>query len=219
MKIHWNLEQGTPEWHTAREGKLTASNGTAINAKGAGLVTLVNNIILNEVTTQEKDDISHLPDIARGNNLEPLARIMYNFEKGYEAIEVGFIDGANGVGCSPDGIVPDEDTRLLREDCPNPVIIGGCEIKARNDAKHYALLKGGKNDTGVEHQIHYSMLVTGAIWWDFVSYNPNFKTGKLFIKRYLRDEVKIAKMQLGITTGLRMLDAERKTDAYLKQTT
>lgn len=187
MKIH-NMEQGTPEWHEVRKGKLTASHGTAIASNGAGLKTYVKNIILAMFT--EKKPLTG-GDIERGNELEPIARAKYEFEKNVEVIEYGFIEFSKRCGYSPDGLVEEE---------------GLIEIKARNDAKHLDLLLTGKIDTGTVWQMQMGMLVTNRKWCDFISYNPNFKKNSLYIKRVHRDETAINKLRKGIYEGSKMIE-------------
>jgi hypothetical protein len=44
------------------------------------------------------------------------------------------------------------------------------------------------------------MLITGRKWWDFGSYNPNFKQS-LFVKRYEPDQFKFADLLKGFAIG------------------
>ena len=45
-----------------------------------------------------------------------------------------------------------------------------------------------------------SLLITGREWWDFVSYNGNFKEN-LYIERIYPDEEKFEKLKKGIEKG------------------
>ena len=160
MIIH-EIEQGTPEWHALRKGKLTASNATAIGNNGAGLKTYVDKIVLNMVKEEEQKTSK---DIERGNELEPIARLKYEFEKGVQVREVGFIQHCEHSGYSPDGLVGDD---------------GLIEIKARNNANHFKLITSDNPAKAVSSdarwQMQMGMLVSGRKWCDFISYNPNFK--------------------------------------------
>lgn len=187
MVIH-NMEQGTDEWFAIRKGKLTASHGTAIASNGAGLKTYVKEIVLGMFT--EKEPLRG-KDIERGNELEPIARAKYSFEKNVEVIEYGFIEHSNRAGYSPDGFVGDD---------------GLIEIKARNNAKHLDLHLTGKLDSGTVWQMQMGMLITNRKWCDFISYNPNFKKNSMFVKRVFRDEVAIQKLRKGIYEGTKMID-------------
>lgn len=187
MIIH-NMEQGTDEWFEVRKGKLTASNGTAIATNGAGLKTYVKEVVLALFTTKKPLTGA---DFDRGNELEPIARMKYEFEKNVEVLEVGFIEISNRAGYSPDGLVGEE---------------GLIEIKARNDAKHLDLLLTNKIDSGTVWQMQMGMLATNRKWCDFISYNPNFKKNSMYVKRVYRDELAIQKLRKGIYEGSKMIE-------------
>ena len=188
--IYDGLEQGTQEWLQLRSDKMTASNATAIGNCGAGLKTLVDKIVLQIVKPQIIEDKWLGTDVDRGNRLEPIARTKYEFEKGIESVEVGFIQLNKYVGMSPDGITFSPDMKR---------IIGGQEIKARNDANHLKLLETDKVESNTLWQIQMSLKITGADWWDYISYNPNFKQS-LYVQRILP----IEKYQLGLEKGFKM---------------
>lgn len=196
MKIH-NMEQGTPEWHEVRKGKMTASHGTAIANAGKGLETYVKKIILGMFTETKKLTGA---DIERGHELEPIAKSKYEFENNVEVLEVGFIEISKFAGYSPDGLVGDD---------------GLIEIKARNDEKHYDLLDNGKIDSGTIWQMQMGMLATDRKWCDFISYNPNFKHS-LFQKRVFRDEEKINKIRQGLYKGQKMIEEQLEKE-FIKQ--
>ena len=185
MKIY-NFAQGSPEWHAIRRRKLTASHGTAIGNHGTGLVTYVDEIVL--ALCIEPDEYYN-SDMARGNELEPTGRLVYEFERGIETRQVGFIEYNEFVGCSPDSLVGDD---------------GGLELKARNDRIHFKLLKDGKVDSGTVWQMNMCMLVTGRKWWDFGSYNPKFNQS-LFVKRFYPEPKKIEGLLIGFEMGEKMI--------------
>lgn len=186
MKIYNDIIQGTDEWHNVRRLKLTASHGTEIGNAGKGLITYVNDLVLREIAPQ---DPYVSKDMERGNLLEPIARTKYEFEKNVEVVEVGFVEHCENSGCSPDGLVGDD---------------GMIEIKARNDAKHFALLRTQKLESGVLWQIQMQLLVCQRKWCDFISYNPNFKQS-LFVQRIEVDKIKQEKLIHGIEVGKKML--------------
>lgn len=197
MKIH-NIEQGSPEWHELRKGKLTASHGQEISANGAGLITYVKKIILAHFI-EEKALTGH--DIERGNTLEPIAREKYCFENNVEVEEVGFIEYTSRSGYSPDGLVGKD---------------GLIEIKARNDKLHFDLLVTDKIDTKTVWQMQMGMLVTGRKWCDFISYNPNFKKNSMYVQRVERNDTAIAKLQVGIDSGTIMIE-DLLTKEFVKE--
>ena len=186
MKIY-NFEQGTEEWFSIKKLKFSASDATAIGNKGAGLETLIKKKVL-ETIVEKKDNYTD-EHIERGNELEPIARAKYEFEKGVEVLEVGFIEYNDYCGCSPDGLVNQD---------------GGIEIKARNDEKHFDFILGSKLDSGTDWQIQMSLFITGRKWWDFISYNPNFKQSIVIIRIY-PDEERQLKIKEGIDYAVKKL--------------
>jgi len=184
--IIYNFPQGSPEWHAIRKGKLTASHATAIGNCGAGLVTYVDDIVLEMCIEPEQ---YYNSDMERGNELEPVARAVYEFENEIQTQQVGFIQYNDYVGFSPDSLVGDD---------------GGLELKARNDKIHFKLLKDGKVDSSAIWQMNMGMLITGRKWWDFGSYNPNFKQS-LFIKRFYPEEKKFDGLLKGFDLGTEMI--------------
>lgn len=171
MVTYHNIQQGSPEWDEIRKGKLTASHATAIAANGKGLNTYCKKIAVATLAIPEKRYISK--DMERGIELETFARQYYEFETSQNVDEVGFVENAKfkNVGCSPDGIVNSD---------------GGIEIKARNNEKHFDLILGETKEIPF-NQIQMTLLITERKWWDFVSYNPNFKEKPIFIYRVLPD--------------------------------
>jgi len=198
MVRYHNIEQGTPEWFELRKGKLTASNATAIGANGAGLITYCKEIVL-ELIGVEKEHYTN-SDIERGNELESIARSSYEFQTGYEVEQVGFItnDLYKNAGMSPDGLIG---------------LDGGCEIKARNDIKHFSLILGETKEIPV-NQIQMSLLISERKWWDFISFNPNFKN-PLFIKRIYPDLKYFKKLKSGIIKGNELI--EQMLNTYNKK--
>ena len=189
MVRYHNIEQGTSEWFELRKGKLTASNATAIGANGAGLITYCKEIVL-ELIGVEKEHYTN-SDIERGNELESIARSSYEFQTGYEVEQVGFItnDLYKNAGMSPDGLIG---------------LDGGCEIKARNDIKHFSLILGETKEIPV-NQIQMSLLISERKWWDFISFNPNFRN-PLFIKRIYPDLKYFEKLKSGIIKGNELIE-------------
>lgn len=186
MICHWDIVQQTPEWFELKKGKMSASHATAIGNCGKGLETYTRQIVRDMIV--EKQYFSN-KDMERGNELEPIARITYEFETGQSVQQIGFITYNDFVGCSPDGLVSDD---------------GGLELKARNDEIHFGLLLGDSVDSSTIWQMNMNMLITRRKWWDFGSYNPNFKHS-LFIKRFLPDEVKFAALLKGFELGEQMI--------------
>lgn len=178
--------QGTEEWFEARKGKLTASRAQAIASNGKGLESYVESILAEKYS--EKTDNFSNEHTERGHELEPIARDLYEMNRGVTVEEVGFIE-IDGYGASPDGLVGED---------------GGIEIKCLDDKGHFHMLMTEKIDTGYEWQVQMNLLVTGRKWWDVVFFNPNFSRSLLIIRR-TPDEKKQEKLKDGIVIGKELI--------------
>lgn len=160
MQIH-NVEQGTDEWFAVRKGKMTASHAQAIGNNGKGLETYIIELMAEFYSSGEKDKYSN-KHTERGNELEPIARDIYELETGQKIEKVGFVERNEFVGCSPDGLI-DED--------------GGWECKSIDDVKYFKHLMNGESEIDSSHlwQIQMCLLITGRKYWILTIYNPNFK--------------------------------------------
>lgn len=177
MKIY-NFEQWSEERFKIRELKLTASNATAIGNCGKWLETYVVSIVSDYYNNWEKEVI-YSKDIDRGNELEPIARDMYELTTWNIVKEVWFVEYNEYVWCSPDWLVWDD---------------WGIEIKSLNNEKHFGLLSWTRKiDSWHIRQIQMNLLITGRKRWDFISYNPNYKQ-TLYIERIKPDKKKFDKL-------------------------
>lgn len=160
-----DCEQGTEQWFAVRRGIPTASAFKKIitpkradlsETAGAYICELVDDVMRPGL--RESFGGNHHTE--RGHELEPMAREFYQFERDTRVKQVGFVlTDCGRFGCSPDALAGD----------------GGAEIKAPDGPTHVRwLLKGGLPD---EHkaQVHGNMYVTGAGWWDFLSYCPGYE--------------------------------------------
>lgn len=182
----YKFEQGTPEWHEIRKGKMTASNATAIGNNGKGLETYIKEIVRKQMSSKVEEELQR-KDFDRGHELEPIAREMYELERGVIVDQLGFIERDEFVGCSPDGLVG---------------IDGGTEIKSPDDKVYFDYLLEGENaiDSGYIWQCQMNMLITGRKWWDLIIYNPNFEKN-MFIFRILPDLKKFEALEKGLAVG------------------
>lgn len=190
MKII-NCEQGTPEWFDSRKGVMTASEATAIGNCGAGLKTYIHKMMAEFYSSGEKEHFSNR-HTDRGNELEPIARAIYEFENDVEVETVGFIKRDEDTGCSPDGLVGED---------------GGTEIKSPDDIKYLDyLLKGEKAiDSGYIWQVQMNLLITGRKWWDLIIYNPNFEKSMRVFRIY-PDQEKFEALEKGFIMGRELIN-------------
>jgi putative phage-type endonuclease len=190
--------QGTPEWHLARLGKVTASRVADVvartkNGYGASRANYMTELIAERLTgTPAPDYVSAA--MQWGLDREPEARIAYELFYGYEVAPVGFIDHPSIAMCgaSPDGLIGDD---------------GLVEFKCPNTATHIDALLGATIEKKYLLQMQWQMACTGRRWCDYVSYDPRLPTEmQLLVQRVVRDDKLIEELSGEIVGFLRELD-------------
>lgn len=170
MKVY-NFHQRSPEWYDIRRLKGTASNATEIIACGKGLDTLAKSLVEEYFNPNFKEYSNEHTD--RGNELEPIARSIYEFEFEEAVDNVGFIEYNEYIGCSPDGLIGED---------------GLLEIKCPSDNNYLTLYFEEKYPKKYYNQIQMQLLITGREWCDLFIYNPNFE--RYFLKERVLKSVK-----------------------------
>ena len=195
MKIYNSLEQGTPEWLKRRELKFTASHASAIATAGKGLETLAYNLFKEHITG-EKQNFEGNEATRRGNELEPIARSIYEIEKDVSVEQVGFIERDKYSGCSPDGLVG---------------VDGMWEGKCVNAEKFKAIQEELKKpDSAYIWQCQMQILCAEREWCDLMYFHPDFETNyKIFgiVKDYAKQERLIIGLEIGRKLLLGHLEA------------
>ena len=192
MKIH-NFEQRTDEWYAIRKGKMTASNAETIIANGKGLETYIYNLMAEYYSSAEKENYINA-DMQRGIDLEPEAKIEFQFYTGLDIKEVGCVELNEYILASPDGLIGDD---------------GLIEIKCPNDSIYFKLLLSNNIKPEYIAQMQMQMYVTDRQYCYFVSYNPNFEKS-LYIKKINRDEEMIDKLKKGLERGTQLIKEIKK---------
>ena len=187
MKIY-NFEQRTDEWYAIRKGKMTASNAETIIANGKGLETYIYNLMAEYYSSAEKENYINA-DMQRGIDLEPEAKIEFQFYTGLDIKEVGCVELNEYILASPDGLIGDD---------------GLIEIKCPNDSIYFKLLLSNNIKPEYIAQMQMQMYVTDRQYCYFVSYNPNFEKS-LYIKKINRDEEMIEKLKKGLERGTQLI--------------
>jgi exodeoxyribonuclease (lambda-induced) len=122
--------------------------------------------------------------MARGHELEPLARKYYEFESGQKVDECGLIltDDQN-CGASVDGLVGDD---------------GIVEIKCLKRINHVRIVLDGEVPREYIPQIQGQLMITERAWCDFVAFHPEAPIDG-FIIRVERDEAFINGIRLHLS--------------------
>jgi hypothetical protein len=187
--IHYDIIQGTDEWHAIRCGKVTASHLDDVLAKATAAALKANanaesktranyrakmvaermsgNVIRNSFSSAAME---------RGTEQERFARVAYETLTKVFVDQVGFIDHEEIAMCgaSPDGLVGTE---------------GLVEIKCPNTLTHIEYLRGGIVPTDYLKQMQWQMETAGRAWNDFVSFDERMpRSHRLFVRRLIRDD-------------------------------
>lgn len=178
--------QGSPEWHQLRVGKVTASRVSDCVAQiktgeAASRSEYRIELVTERLTGNPTEGFTN-HHMMRGTELEPLARVAYEVEKGLFVTEVAFVDHPTIAmsGASPDGLVGD----------------GLIEIKCPAVKTHIKYLLDGRVPAKYKNQMAWQMACTGAKWVDFMSYCPELPENmQSFIIRYERDDALIAELE------------------------
>lgn len=177
------IRQGTPEWHAARLGKVTASRISDVMARtksgwGASRKNYAAQLVAERLTGTAADSYTNA-SMLWGLETEPEARRAYEFYSDADVAEVGFIDhpDIDLSGASPDGLVDDD---------------GMVEIKCPNTATHIETLLSAAIPAKYQTQMLWQMACAERHWCDFVSYDPRLpEEMRLFVKRLERDDEKL----------------------------
>ena len=190
-KVYTDFEQCSPEWFAIKLGKVSASKIADVmskgksNAESAGVRNYRAALVCERLTnTREETFINGA--MARGTELEPLARLCYEFINGVTVEQVAFVDHPTipMAGASPDGCINDD---------------GLLEIKCPNTATHIEYLLGNVPPSQYAPQMQWQMACTGRSWCDFVSYDNRLPEDfQLFIVRLNRDDAMIAEMEQAV---------------------
>jgi len=179
-----DVPQGSPEWFTARRGRVTASEFHTVMASGKGSSpsktrrTYMFKLIGERITGECQESYTNA-HMERGKAMEEEARAYYEMLNG-PVEQVGFIQLGDEIGGSPDFLVGDS---------------GMGEIKTKLPHLQLEVLLSGKVPSEHIHQIQGGLWVADREWCNFVSYWPGMKT---FIKRVYRDPKMIAEIRVAV---------------------
>lgn len=179
--MRWvDVEQNSDEWFDLRLGKATSSHFGAIMANDGKTFSdtakrYALQLALEQITGQKSEYSFSNIHMERGNEQEPIARMLYENITFETVTNGGFFD-CGSYGDSPDGLVNDD---------------GGIEIKCVIAPVHFATLNRESVDPAYKWQLIGHLDCSGRDWFDFVSYCSDFHEDKqLLIYRTYRDQVK-----------------------------
>lgn len=189
-RIEQHLEDGSanPEWLAARAGKFTGSRFADLMARtksgpSTSRANLLATLAVERITGQCVEMFANAA-MARGTELEPVARSAYESLREVLVEEVGFCESAelDCVGVSPDGLIGSDG--LIEIKCPAAM------------AKHLEALRTCAHAVEYKWQVQGQLWVTDRAWCDVVSFDPRWPDGlQLAIHRVFRDEAAIAELR------------------------
>lgn len=195
------MEQRSPDWFAARCGSLGASqvaDALAQNKSGGWAASRANvmaTLITERLTGLTAEGYVNAA-MQHGIGTEAQARSAYAFVADVDVAEIGLVPHPTiaGTHASPDGLVGDD---------------GLVEIKAPTSATHIDTLLSGRVADRYVQQMLWQMACTGRAWCDFVSFDPRLPGDlQLFVKRFERDDARIADLEDGVRLFLMETEAK-----------
>ena len=151
--------------------------------------------LMAEVCTGQAQDTYVSPAMQWGIEQEVFARAAYEIANDVTVEQVGFfihpkIDRA---GASPDGVVGKD---------------GLLEIKCPNTVTHLQYILEGVVPEEYQPQMLWQMACSGRKWCDFASFDSRMpKHLQLFVKRFMRDDARIAEYEQAVEQFLCEMDS------------
>ena len=194
------MEQRSEEWFSARCGKVTASKVHDIVARTkSGYSASRKNyealLIAERLTGQVAESYTNAA-MEWGTQTEPDAVTAYEFIRGMDTQEVGFVvhPSIEMSGASPDRLVGDE---------------GLVEIKCPQTATHLDTLLGAKIKANYGTQMQWQMACTGRLWCDFVSFDPRLPANlQMHVQRVARDDQLIIELERQVSEFITEMESK-----------
>lgn len=202
MILH-TAPQGSPEWHAARAGVITASmfatcrqklkSGPSKGEFAAAAGDYAFRLAVERISGQPLDEGFETWAMRRGHELEPAARLEHELAIGVVVQPAGFVTTDDNLfGASADGLIGED---------------GGAEYKCLVDPSRLrrVLLTGDISE--FMDQIQGGMWITGRTWWDFCLYCPALESIglQLWHRRVERDDNYIDQMEMDMIAFERLV--------------
>ena len=208
MILH-TAPQGSPEWHAARAGVITASmfatcrqklkSGPSKGEFAAAAGDYAFRLAVERISGQPLDEGFETWAMRRGHELEPAARLEHELAIGVVVQPAGFVTTDDNLfGASADGLIGED---------------GGAEYKCLVDPSRLrrVLLTGDISE--FMDQIQGGMWITGRRYWDFCLYCPALESIglQLWHRRVERDDNYIDQMEMDLIAFERLV-TENETE-------
>ena len=207
MILH-TAPQGSPEWHAARAGVITASmfatcrqklkSGPSKGEFAAAAGDYAFRLAVERISGQPLDEGFETWAMRRGHELEPAARLEHELAIGVVVQPAGFVTTDDNLfGASADGLIGED---------------GGAEYKCLVDPSRLrrVLLTGDISE--FMDQVQGGMWITGRRWWDFCIYCPALEPIglQLWHRRVERDDNYIDAMEMDLIAFERLVSENER---------
>ena len=168
------VEPRSPAWFALRAGRVTGTSAADVLAtlksggEAAARRDLRARLVVERITGTPVDTGAGFQsaEMRWGVEHERAARHAYDAATGAIVRSIGFVSHDTiAAGCSPDGLVYGTGD--------NP-LLGLVEVKCPKSATHLATLMSPKIPPEYAPQILHNCWITGAVYCDFVSFDPRF---------------------------------------------
>lgn len=208
MILH-TAPQGSPEWHAARAGVITASmfatcrqklkSGPSKGEFAAAAGDYAFRLAVERISGQPLDEGFETWAMRRGHELEPAARLEHELAIGVVVQPAGFVTTDDNLfGASADGLIGED---------------GGAEYKCLVDPSRLRRVLISGDISEFMDQIQGGMWITGRTWWDFCLYCPALESIglQLWHRRVERDDNYIDQMEMDLIAFERLV-TENETE-------
>lgn len=193
-------DQRTPEWFARRCAKVTGSRISDIMARtktgaAASRANYMAQLVVEALTGKPTEGFQS-PAMARGIELEPLARERYSIKTGHLVDQIDFVDHPTiaNAGASPDGLVGDD--MVVEYKCPTTSV-------------HFNYIESRKVPSDYNLQIQFQLACTQRKRADFVSFDDRVPEElQLLIIPVERDDKLIAEIEKEVIKFLEERDAK-----------
>lgn len=212
------VEQRSPQWDLLRSPLLTSTGACCIwsgwdvkegRKKGSESTQrrdLRLSLCCARLTGQPQEEPFTRPSyMERGIEKETEAFDAYEAFSGRLVRRIGFVSRDDlAIGCSPDGLIGN--------------IEGGCELKCPKTATHLGYIRDAQQygplwfPEDYIPQLRHHLYVTGADWWDFVSYDDRLPDGlRLFVRRMSREQALLPAYDVELRKFLGEVEREERS--------
>jgi len=202
--------QNTPEWMADRAGRATGSKADCVTAKvksgeAATRADYRIQLALERLLCKPCEDGFSNSSTDQGQEREPFARMRYEIQTGITVQESGFVYLEDMMaGCSVDGFIEDGGR------------FGIWEAKCPKTKTHFKYLVERRVPPSYVNQVLHNMLITGADFVDFVSFDPEMPEKlQLFVFRWERDDELVCEYEIALRQFLIEVDDTHKQIAAM----